>query len=162
MDTLIIRQWLCSQGYFQLDDSIVQSLFDKVVQPLVATLTKLLTEDETSNHIKYDYLVMGGDFSSSGYVQFAIHKAFGESSPFGLSIITPARPSLLVVHGAALIAQKPIFISHRIPVPHIMPDSPLPNPYAVVSQPEKEEEENESSSLTFEAGKFKFGRPPLS
>ncbi len=106
------RQWLFEGSYLQLSFTAWHSLFDKVVHPLVSHITQLLKEDTSSNH-KYDYIVMVGGLSSSGYVQSSIHEHFGPSSKFQLDIIIPKQPLLSVVHGAVLWAKHLSYIRYR-------------------------------------------------
>ncbi len=70
-------------------------------------------EKKCEKHKKYDYLVLVGGNSMSGYVRSVLYEKFGPYSEYGINIYLPPKPILNVVEGAVLWPKHRGFIKYR-------------------------------------------------
>ena len=85
--------------YLEISMRIWKDLFDHVIDPTVKHIQKLLNQPSLMRKCKYLCLV--GGLSCSAYFQYRMKQEFGPLSKYLLIIITPNRPILSVVAGAA-------------------------------------------------------------
>jgi len=84
----------CVRGHLKLSSELIMSLFDVVVEKIVAHVTEVLNKIGVVSHI-----FMAGGFSESDVVKHALESAIG---PRGIRIITPPQAALAVLAGAGL------------------------------------------------------------
>ena len=97
--------------YLKISTMLWQSLFDVVMDPIIAHVKKLLN-NKVMNKCKY--LCIVGGLSCSQYFQHEMKKQFGTDSDYGLRLIIPRRPILSVVEGAAYFGLIKNYIKARI------------------------------------------------
>jgi len=120
IDVLVENVELCNKrGLISLKDEYLclhyqvwcEVLFDKIVNPIVDHIEYLLNNTVMKEQCKY--LCIVGGLGSSKYLQYRLHKAFGEHSKYHLTLVVPARPILSVVDGAARFGLQPDYIQAR-------------------------------------------------
>ena len=94
-----------------IDRTIWKMMFNKVMDPTIKHIQQLLTEPLLMRNCKY--LCLAGGLSTSPYFQYRINEEFGPKSKYKLQLITPQRPLLSVVEGAAYFAINDNYIKAR-------------------------------------------------
>eukprot|EP00484_Ammonia_sp_Unknown_P018486 CAMPEP_0197039208 /NCGR_PEP_ID=MMETSP1384-20130603/16028_1 /TAXON_ID=29189 /ORGANISM="Ammonia sp." /LENGTH=647 /DNA_ID=CAMNT_0042469763 /DNA_START=43 /DNA_END=1986 /DNA_ORIENTATION=+ len=96
----------------EIDDSVWQQMFDRVLNPMIAHIRTLLHKPEMRRNCKY--ICLAGGFSASLYFQHRIQQEFGPQSRYNLMAIIPQKPILAVVQGAAYFGIVENYIKARV------------------------------------------------
>eukprot|EP01083_Nonionella_stella_P021233 58884_1 len=97
-------------GTLRLEESVFRYLFDKIIDKIMEHCHRLLSEPLMADAA---YICLVGGFSGSRYLQSKIYYQFGAKTRFEKRILTPKRPILCVVDGAARYGIRPDYITSR-------------------------------------------------